>query len=441
MAPGRAGRRPVRVPCRRGKASAGRRQPENAAATLAEALALWRGPSLADFAYDSFAQNEIGRLDELRLGAVETRLEADLALGRHADVAAELQALVAEHRFRERFRGQLMLALVRSGRKPEALRVYEEARPRWPRNWGSSRARLAAPPAGVLKHDPALADAARVARAIQTAHGRAPPPPMIGRHLNVARPRRRRSCSRQPRRRVLRGDAGSNSAGIVAVPPNSLAAIDPKTNDGWSPRFPSAPSRERALRHGALWVANLDDDTSSGSTRRQSGSSGRSRPARPGGLVGSRSGVGDRRRAGVVLRIDPEFNEVVARIPTVEAGSLLTAARRGRRCRGDAHGRLGRQRRLLLRLPSLSRINPATNQVAGTVTTGNGPTAVAVGFGDSGYRQLREHGFAGRSYGRGRHRADSGRPRRDAVAVGKARSGSSTASTTRSSGSIPRRTR
>ena len=68
---------------------------EDAATALAEALALWRGSPLADFAYDSFAQSEIGRLDELRLGAVEERLEADLALGRHADVTAELQALVA----------------------------------------------------------------------------------------------------------------------------------------------------------------------------------------------------------------------------------------------------------------------------------------------------------------------------------------------------------
>ena len=69
---------------------------------LREALALWRGEPLADFAYDSFAQGEIGRLDELRLGAVEERLDADLALGRHDDVTAELQGLVAEHPLRER---------------------------------------------------------------------------------------------------------------------------------------------------------------------------------------------------------------------------------------------------------------------------------------------------------------------------------------------------
>ena len=64
----------------------------------------------------------------MRLGAVEERLEAELALGRHADVTAELQGLIAQHPVRERVRGQLMLALYRSGRKPDALRVYDEAR-------------------------------------------------------------------------------------------------------------------------------------------------------------------------------------------------------------------------------------------------------------------------------------------------------------------------
>jgi DNA-binding SARP family transcriptional activator/ABC-type oligopeptide transport system substrate-binding subunit len=101
---------------------------EQAATVLREALALWRGPPLADFAYDAFAETEIRRLEELRLGAVEERIEAELALDRHADVTAELQRLVAEHPLRERVRGQLMVALYRTGRKAEALAVYDEAR-------------------------------------------------------------------------------------------------------------------------------------------------------------------------------------------------------------------------------------------------------------------------------------------------------------------------
>jgi DNA-binding SARP family transcriptional activator len=95
---------------------------------LASALALFRGPPLADFAYEEFAQSEIRRLDELRLGALENRLERDLAAGRHTDTISELETLVAEHPLRERFRAQLMLALYRAGRQAEALDAYQAAR-------------------------------------------------------------------------------------------------------------------------------------------------------------------------------------------------------------------------------------------------------------------------------------------------------------------------
>jgi DNA-binding SARP family transcriptional activator len=99
-----------------------------AATTLRQALGLWRGPALADFAYEPFAQAPILRLEELRLAALEDRIEADLALGRHAELVAELEALVTEHPLRERLRGQLMLALYRSGRQAEALEAYQETR-------------------------------------------------------------------------------------------------------------------------------------------------------------------------------------------------------------------------------------------------------------------------------------------------------------------------
>ena len=96
--------------------------------TLRRALALWRGPALADLAYEAFAQAEIARLEELRLAALEQRIDADLAAGRHAELVGELEALVAEHPLRERLRGQLMLALYRSGRQAEALDAYRQAR-------------------------------------------------------------------------------------------------------------------------------------------------------------------------------------------------------------------------------------------------------------------------------------------------------------------------
>src|SRR5262245_47711563 len=75
-----------------------------------DALALWRGPPLSDFAFSRFAQAEIARLEELRLVCLEERLEADLASGRHAELVAELEALVQEHPLRERLRAQLMLS-------------------------------------------------------------------------------------------------------------------------------------------------------------------------------------------------------------------------------------------------------------------------------------------------------------------------------------------
>jgi DNA-binding SARP family transcriptional activator/ABC-type branched-subunit amino acid transport system substrate-binding protein len=103
-------------------------EPERAAATLREALALWRGPALGEFADHSWARNESARLDEQRLVALERRIEADMALGRHADVVGELEAAVAREPLREGPRAQLMLALYRSGRQAEALAAFADAR-------------------------------------------------------------------------------------------------------------------------------------------------------------------------------------------------------------------------------------------------------------------------------------------------------------------------
>ena len=103
---------------------------EAALAALRLALGLWRGAPLRDVVPDGFARAEAGRLDELHLAALEDRLEAELALWRHAQVVGELDALVAEHPLRERLRAQLMLALYRSGRQPEALAAYRDLRTR-----------------------------------------------------------------------------------------------------------------------------------------------------------------------------------------------------------------------------------------------------------------------------------------------------------------------
>jgi predicted ATPase/DNA-binding SARP family transcriptional activator len=101
---------------------------DRAGADLRAALALWRGSALADHRFDEFAQQEIGRLEELRIEAIEERLAADLAGGRNADLVGELRTLVAEHPLRERLRGQLMLALYRAGRQAEALETMRAGR-------------------------------------------------------------------------------------------------------------------------------------------------------------------------------------------------------------------------------------------------------------------------------------------------------------------------
>ena len=99
-----------------------------AASLLREAIGLWRGPALPEFADEEFARPVITRLEQARLAATEDRIEAELMLGRHSELAGELDALVQEHPLRERLWGQLMVALYRSGRQGDALRAYQRAR-------------------------------------------------------------------------------------------------------------------------------------------------------------------------------------------------------------------------------------------------------------------------------------------------------------------------
>jgi DNA-binding SARP family transcriptional activator len=111
--------------------AARRAEPADRRELLVRALSTWRGPALAEFAFEQFAQAEIRHLEELRVVALEQRIEADLELGRHGEVVGELEALVEQHPLRETFRRQLMLALYRSGRQAEALEAYQAARTRF----------------------------------------------------------------------------------------------------------------------------------------------------------------------------------------------------------------------------------------------------------------------------------------------------------------------
>jgi len=152
-----------------------------AASLLEEALSVWRGPPLAEFAYERFAQAEIARLDELRVGALEELLKAKLALGGHAEVVGELAALIAEYPYRERLRSQLMLALYRCDRQAEALQAYQDARKKLVEELGIEPGeRLRELERAILAQDPALALTAAEVEATEPP-AQAPTIPFVGR--------------------------------------------------------------------------------------------------------------------------------------------------------------------------------------------------------------------------------------------------------------------
>src|SRR5215211_2145968 len=153
-----------------------------ASALLRQALELWRGPPLADIAYESFAQAEIQRVEELRMRTLEDRLGADLELARHEEVIAELHSLVALHPLRERLRARLILALYRAGRQAEALEAYRDGRRTLVEELGIEPGReLHALEEAILRQDPEL----DLATAAQPAAPR-PSTPFVGREGELA---------------------------------------------------------------------------------------------------------------------------------------------------------------------------------------------------------------------------------------------------------------
>jgi DNA-binding SARP family transcriptional activator/class 3 adenylate cyclase len=140
-----------------GRAALAAGDPAGAARLLREAVGLWRGPALADVTLAASGQGELVRLEERRLAALEDRIEAELALGRHAELVGELQALVAAHPLRERLWGQLMVALYRSGRQAEALEAYRRTRETLAEELGIDPSRpLQELERAILAQDPAL---------------------------------------------------------------------------------------------------------------------------------------------------------------------------------------------------------------------------------------------------------------------------------------------
>jgi len=154
-------------------AEARRADPGAAARKLRDALALWRGPALADLAYEPGLHADVARLGELRLTAVEARIDAELATGRDAELVAELESLVVAHPLRERLRAQLMRALYRSSRQAEALHVYRVAQRELAEELGLEPGEeLKQLERAILRHDPEL-DAPARERRLATAR---PPP-------------------------------------------------------------------------------------------------------------------------------------------------------------------------------------------------------------------------------------------------------------------------
>ncbi|HEX6359299.1 BTAD domain-containing putative transcriptional regulator [Actinophytocola sp.] len=221
-----------------GQESLGLGDPQRAAGLLREALAQWRGPVLEDLGYPEFAAAETARLDELRLVALEGRIEADLALGRHQEVISELEALVADHPYRERFCGQLMLALYRSGRQVDALTVYAAARQRLADELGLDPGpALAELETAILRHDPTLAP--RADHAARPAGTPAVAPPdallsvarrvrLVGRSAELGRLLDLWRAVRDGDRRVVvvSGEAGVGKTRLVAEFAH-LVAADP----------------------------------------------------------------------------------------------------------------------------------------------------------------------------------------------------------------------
>jgi DNA-binding SARP family transcriptional activator len=174
-----------------GRAALAEEQHGEAAALLRQALDLWRGAPLSDFAYERFAQEEITRLEELHIAAVEDRIDADLGLGHHEEVTPELEALVTRHPLRERLRLQLMLALYRDGRQAEALEAYRAARRAMLAELGLEPGRaLQDLERAILEQDPALEGPAP--RAAAPSHpsgvrpGRLAASPLLGRAEELA---------------------------------------------------------------------------------------------------------------------------------------------------------------------------------------------------------------------------------------------------------------
>jgi len=330
---------------------------------LSEALALWRGQPLSQFAYERFAQNEIARLEELRLTAVEARVEAQLALARHTSAIAELEALVQQHPLRERLCGQLMLALYRSGRQAEALEVYQRTRRSLDDQLG-------------IEPGPALRELERKILNQDESLGT----PLAAVPAEVSG--RRRPLSLAAAAFVLAVAAAvafvatrDSGGGLSEVGPNYVGVIDPKTNTIVAAIPVGIRPGPVAAGAGSIWVANLQDRNLTridpGQRRAVAAISLDNRT--PTGLAVGAGAVwvahGPR---GELSRVEPQFGEVTRTIAVTPPpygtpfGSVTVF-------RGYVWAAYGDS--------TLTRIRPGAVRLSGSTLTGASPAAVTAGSG------------------------------------------------------------
>jgi YVTN family beta-propeller protein len=338
---------------------------ERAAKTLREALALWRGPPLADFAYEPFAQAEIGRLEELRLTALEDRIDADLALGRHAALISEVEGQARQHPHRERLQAQLMLALYRSGRQADALDHYRQARESMVGELGIEPGpELQQLERAILAQDPEL---------------RAPSKPSV---VERAAARTRLSTAALLIAAggflllavvILAGLISSDEGNPIDVAPNSVAVFDAPSGELLSDIPVGARPGDVSADRSSIWVANQDDDSISQidpKTRRVVSTTA------PGtavdGLAAGDEGVwASDLRNSIAVHVNPEFRDVAAKVgisrfaPFGHADSPVAV--------GDNSVWVGNGNAAVM------RIDPKRNAVRARIDVGNNPTAIAVG--------------------------------------------------------------
>ncbi|MBA2742177.1 MAG: winged helix-turn-helix domain-containing protein, partial [Actinobacteria bacterium] len=332
-----------------------------AAETLRAALALWRGSPLSDFASEPFAHGEIARLGELRLAALEERVEADLALGRHAELVPELEALIREHPLRERLRAQLMLALYRSGRQAEALAAYQQGRRMLAEELGLEPGRrLRELEAAILRQDAQLDTPSRPTDPLRRVRRRSGILIAIGAVLLLTAATAVAGIEL----------AGGDDPGLSSVSANSVAAIDAGSNRLVADVPVGNGPTSVAVGEGSVWVTNALDRSVSRIDPRASGVVQRiDVGGDPSGIAVGAGGVWVANSLdNTVLRIDPQTNREVQPIPVRVSPTALAVD-------GRTVWVTSAEER------SVTRIDAVTGRVVDTIPTGSLGRGIAVGAG------------------------------------------------------------